>query len=105
MANTGTTATEPSHRAENTPEFLRTMMKFPRILWDAYWRFVDDDGWAIASHIALSALMSLFPFLIFVTALAGSSARRTSPTRRPTSSSTPGRSRCPDRSRVRSTAC
>ncbi len=70
MANTDTTATEPSHRAENTPEFLRTMMKFPRILWDAYWRFVDDDGWAIASHIALSALMSLFPFLIFVTALA-----------------------------------
>ena len=28
-----------------------------------------DDGWAIASHIALSTLMSLFPFLIFVTAL------------------------------------
>jgi membrane protein len=30
-----------------------------------------DDGWAIASHIALSILTSLFPFLIFVTALAG----------------------------------
>ena len=30
---------------------------------------MDDDGWAIASHIALSSLMSLFPFLIFVTAL------------------------------------
>jgi membrane protein len=29
------------------------------------------DGWAIASHIALSALMALFPFLIVVTALAG----------------------------------
>ncbi len=42
----------------------------PRIAWDAYWRFVDDDGWAIASHIALSGLMSLFPFLIFVTSLA-----------------------------------
>lgn len=41
------------------------------IIIDAYWTFVDDDGWAIASHIALSALMSLFPFLIFVTALAG----------------------------------
>jgi membrane protein len=38
---------------------------------DAYWRFIEDDGWAIASHIALSALMSVFPFLIFVTALAG----------------------------------
>lgn len=33
--------------------------------------FVRDDGWAIASHIALSMLMSLFPFLIFVTALTG----------------------------------
>ena len=40
------------------------------IAWDAFWRFVEDDGWAIASHIALSALMSLFPFLIFVTSLA-----------------------------------
>ena len=30
-----------------------------------------DDGWAIASHIALSALMSMFPFLILITALAG----------------------------------
>jgi membrane protein len=38
---------------------------------DAFYRFNDDDGWAIASHIALSMLMSMFPFLIFVTALAG----------------------------------
>jgi membrane protein len=36
----------------------------------AYTGFVADDGWAIASHIALSGLMSLFPFLIFVTTLA-----------------------------------
>jgi membrane protein len=41
-----------------------------RIVMDAFWRFNDDDGWAIASHIALSVLMSLFPFLIVVTALA-----------------------------------
>ncbi|HYC26129.1 MAG TPA: hypothetical protein VEC58_08840, partial [Roseiarcus sp.] len=41
------------------------------ILLDAYWRFLGQDGWAIASHIALSTLTSLFPFLIFVTALAG----------------------------------
>lgn len=33
--------------------------------------FLSHDGWAIASHIALSGLMSLFPFLIVVTALAG----------------------------------
>jgi membrane protein len=41
------------------------------IFYDAVMRFVQDDGWAIASHIALSILTSLFPFLIFVTALAG----------------------------------
>lgn len=34
-------------------------------------RFVMHDAWAIASHIALSVLTSLFPFLILVTALAG----------------------------------
>ncbi|ACL59377.1 YihY/virulence factor BrkB family protein [Methylobacterium nodulans] len=33
-------------------------------------RFVAHDGWAIASHIALSLLTSLFPFLILLTALA-----------------------------------
>jgi membrane protein len=42
-----------------------------RITYDAFLAFLRDDGWAIASHIALSILMSLFPFLIFVTALAG----------------------------------
>jgi membrane protein len=40
------------------------------IALDAFYRFLDDDGWAIASHIALSTLMALFPFLILVTALA-----------------------------------
>jgi membrane protein len=38
---------------------------------DAFYRFVADDGWAIASHIALSTLMSMFPFLILITAIAG----------------------------------
>ena len=42
-----------------------------RVAIDAFYKFLADDGWAIASHIALSALMSLFPFLILVTALAG----------------------------------
>jgi membrane protein len=40
------------------------------IVVDAYWRFAEDEGWVMASHIALSALMALFPFMIFVTALA-----------------------------------
>ncbi len=38
---------------------------------DAFYAFLADDGWAIASHIALSALMALFPFLIVMTSLAG----------------------------------
>jgi membrane protein len=41
------------------------------VAFDAYYKFLSDDGWAIASHIALSALMALFPFLIVITALAG----------------------------------
>ena len=42
-----------------------------RFAADAIRQFLIDDGWAIASHIALSTLMALFPFLIVVTALAG----------------------------------
>ncbi|MGB3271566.1 MAG: YihY/virulence factor BrkB family protein [Xanthobacteraceae bacterium] len=42
-----------------------------RIGLDAFERFLVDDGWAIASHIALSTLMALFPFLIVLTSLAG----------------------------------
>jgi membrane protein len=50
-------------------------VKLLRLFWrvpiDAFNRFSDDDGWAIASHIALSTLMALFPFIIILTALAG----------------------------------
>ena len=42
-----------------------------QIVVEAFRRFLADDGWAIASHIALSTLMAMFPFLIVVTALAG----------------------------------
>jgi membrane protein len=42
-----------------------------RIALDAFWHFLADDGWAIASHIALSALMAMFPFFIVLTSLAG----------------------------------
>ena len=47
------------------------MRFFALVLWEAYAKFDRDDGWAISSHIALSALLSLFPFLIFVAAVAG----------------------------------
>ena len=41
------------------------------VAMDAFYTFLADDGWAIASHIALSTLMALFPFLIVLTSLAG----------------------------------
>lgn len=41
------------------------------VLRDAITKFNQDDGWAIASHIALSGLFALFPFLIFATSIAG----------------------------------
>jgi membrane protein len=41
------------------------------VVTDAFYTFLADDGWAIASHIALSTLMALFPFLIVLTSLAG----------------------------------
>jgi membrane protein len=41
------------------------------VVMDAFYEFLIDDGWAIASHIALSTLMALFPFLIVLTSLAG----------------------------------
>jgi membrane protein len=50
---------------------LNTIRLCFRIALDAFYRFSADDGWAIASHIALSVLMSMFPFLILVTAIAG----------------------------------
>src|SRR2546423_10547127 len=37
----------------------------------AFYRFRADEGGGIASHIALSTLMALFPFLIVLASLAG----------------------------------
>ncbi len=48
------------------------LRRFGRAALDAYYGFNANDGWALASHIALSALMALFPFVILVTALAAS---------------------------------
>ncbi len=40
-----------------------------KVAFDAIWHFSEDDGWAMASHVALSTLLAIFPFLIFGTAL------------------------------------
>ena len=49
---------------------MRTLSAVWRVLSDALGHFNADDGWAMASHLAISALMALFPFLIFATTLA-----------------------------------
>ncbi len=49
---------------------MRAIGRFLGPFWRAALTFNAADGWAIASHVALSALMALFPFLIFLTAIA-----------------------------------
>jgi membrane protein len=49
---------------------MRKIVAVRRVLSDALGHFNDDDGWSMASHLALTALMALFPFLIFAATLA-----------------------------------
>ncbi|WP_417680668.1 YihY/virulence factor BrkB family protein [Roseibium sp.] len=42
-----------------------------QVLKDVIGHFNRDDGFAMASHVALSALLAVFPLLIFIAALAG----------------------------------
>jgi len=42
-----------------------------RILWRAIMHFIDDGGTVLAGSIAFTSLFALFPFLIFLTTLAG----------------------------------
>ena len=55
------------HRIYRIPGTRRSV----RVLVIAGGRLYQDDGWAMASHLTLSGLMALFPFLIFVAAIAG----------------------------------
>ena len=48
-------------------DFVRNLMP---VTFDVLRRFEAHYGWAIAAHVAMSALLAIFPFLIFVTALA-----------------------------------
>lgn len=49
---------------------MRALGRFFGPFWRAALTFNAADGWAIASHVALSTLMAIFPFLIFLTAIA-----------------------------------
>lgn len=40
------------------------------MLYTAITRFLEHDGWALASHIAMSILMAMFPFIIVIASLA-----------------------------------
>lgn len=55
------------NHANQIPGFRRTT----RVVGIAIGRLYQDDGWAMASHLTLSGLMALFPFLIFMAAIAG----------------------------------
>ena len=50
---------------------MRLLRFWYRATLIACWRMNNDDGWAIASHIALSSLMAMFPFFIVLTSIAG----------------------------------
>jgi membrane protein len=49
---------------------VRLIRFWYRAAVSAYNRLNSNDGWAIASHIALSVLMALFPFVIVLTSIA-----------------------------------
>lgn len=39
--------------------------------WQGLWHMLDDGGTLLAGHIAFASLFALFPFIIFLTTLAG----------------------------------
>ncbi|MFA3915583.1 YihY/virulence factor BrkB family protein [Ruegeria hyattellae] len=43
-----------------------------RALATAFRRFGDKNGWVMSSHVAMFAMLALFPFILFSIALAGS---------------------------------
>ena len=58
----------PKRAARQTGRRLRAAF---RVLRSAYRRFNRDDGGAMAGYIAYTVFLSLFPFMIFMSALAG----------------------------------
>jgi membrane protein len=44
---------------------------YARALWVAFERFNRKGGWMMSSHIAMSMMLSLFPFILFIVSLAG----------------------------------
>ncbi len=53
-----------------TMNVRQTIQVIYAILKDAIGHFTRDDGFAMASHVALSGLLAIFPLLIFIASLA-----------------------------------
>ncbi|WP_428925092.1 YhjD/YihY/BrkB family envelope integrity protein [Marinibacterium sp. SX1] len=51
------------------------MIRYTRIPIAAFLRFRDKNGWIMSSHVAMSMMMALFPFMLFMVALAGQFAQ------------------------------
>lgn len=51
--------------------FLAPLTGLPKLFWAALVRFERDSGWILSSHVAMSLMLALFPFALFVVALAG----------------------------------
>jgi membrane protein len=59
-------------RATRVTSCEERFMKWIKIPWRAAWRLVMvDEGLELSGYIAFTAFLSLFPFLIFLAALAG----------------------------------
>ena len=58
-------------RIERGMTILRPIRAALSVTWDAIAHMSRDDGFVLASHVALSSLLALFPFLIFIAALTG----------------------------------
>ncbi|MBO9445006.1 YihY/virulence factor BrkB family protein [Ruegeria sp. R14_0] len=54
--------------AQVIPSFSRPI----RALWLAIVRFSNKNGFVMSSHVAMSLMLALFPFVLFTVALAGS---------------------------------
>ncbi len=49
---------------------MKQVTRAYRLVRDVVYRFLAHDGWAIASHVSLSILLAIFPFLILIAAFA-----------------------------------
>lgn len=56
---------------DHTDRRAKPLRRLRRIGWQTYYHFQKDNAWVLAGHIAYMGLFALFPFLIFLLALAG----------------------------------